>query len=319
MTTEASHIYQAPTGSIAGPELCAAVAVAGGMGSMGLAWTEPDLARRYVREVFERLGSAPGGAPSCRFQVNFVLHFEPSALIAVLEEGAPVVTFSWGDPAPYVELVKSFGARLGIQVVSPEGAKRAIDIGADFLVCQGIEAGGHVQSSTPLDILLPQILDVAGATPVVAAGGLADRADVARVLRMGASGAMLGTRFVATQESRAHETYKRKLVEARDTALTICFDGGWPNAPHRVLRNRTFTQWEAAGSPRPGRRPGEGDLLGPDVVRYDDTAPRDGMTGEIEEMCLYAGMGVGRITDVPSAGELVVRLQRSLAVPAEFS
>jgi nitronate monooxygenase len=297
-------IFQAPVGSIAGPELCAAVANAGAVGAMGLSWTEPEVARAHLRDVVRLVH---GGM----FQVNFVLHFAPLALTAALEEGAPIVTFSWGDPEPFMKLAKSFAASVGVQVVSAQGAKRAIDIGADFLICQGIEAGGHVQSSTPLELLLPQVLKVAGKTPVVAAGGLADGHDLARMLRTGASGAMFGTRFVATKESRAHEVYKQKLVEARDTALTICFEGGWPNAPHRVLRNSTFDAWEATGSPPPGRRPGDGEVVGHSgsaIFRYEDTAPRVGMTGAIDEMCLYAGAGVDRINDIPSAADLVKRL-----------
>ncbi|HVT11402.1 MAG TPA: nitronate monooxygenase [Fimbriimonadaceae bacterium] len=315
-------ILQAPTGSIAGPELCGAVAAAGGMGAMGLTWTEPETARSFVREVFVRLGPSPptpspmtnhtGEGALRSFQVNFVLHFEPKALVAVLEEGAPVITFSWGMPDAYVGLVRSFGAKFGVQVVTREAARRAIDLGADFLICQGVEAGGHVQSSTPLFDLLPEILDEAKETPVVAAGGLADGRDVARVLAAGASAAMLGTRFVATRESRAHEIYKQRLVESGTTALTLCFDGGWPHAQHRVLRNETIDGWESAGCPPPGKRPGEGDEVARSgvepILRYEDTAPRVGMEGSIGEMCLYAGTGCAKIADLPAAADLVAKL-----------
>ena len=122
---------------------------------------------------------------------------------------------------------------------------------------------------------------------------------------------MLGTRFVATRESRAHALYKQALVEGSETALTYCFDGGWPNAAHRVLVNSTLRDWEKVGSPTT-ERPGEGDRLalsnGQDILRYEDVAPREGMTGEIEAMCLYAGMGCGLIDDVPSVSELMERL-----------
>lgn len=296
-------ILQAPTGSIAGPELCAAVSGSGGLGAMGLTWTDPEIARAFVRQVRETTGAS--------FQVNFVLHFEPKSLIPVLEEGAPAITFSWGMPDHWMKLVRSFGAAIGIQVVNIEGARRAIHLGADFLICQGIEAGGHVQSSIPLDDLLPRVVALAGDVPVVAAGGLADSADVSRVLGLGAAAAMLGTRFVATQESRAHPEYKRRLVEATETALTICFDGGWPHAPHRVLRNSTLEAWEAAGSP-PSGRPFEGQVFGDHegdpILAYEDTAPRLGMSGQVERMCLYAGTGVRRIGDIPSATDLLERL-----------
>lgn len=300
-------IIQAPTGSVAGPDLCAAVSQAGGLGSMGVTWTEPTDAAALVKEVRSRANRP--------FVVNYALAFEPAGLTAALEAGAPVVTFSWGDPAPYVEVVRRAGAKVGIQVGSPAGVRRAVELGADFVICQGIEAGGHVQSSTSLDALLAESENSAGAIPVVAAGGLANGADIARVMRSGASGVMLGTRFVATVESAAHEVYKNSLLAARsdDAALTMCFDGGWPNAPHRTLRNGTLEQWEAAGCPQPGSRPGEGETVGfsaagEPINRYEDTAPRVGMTGRLDEMAMYAGVGVGDIRDLPHATDLVRRL-----------
>jgi nitronate monooxygenase len=300
-------ILQAPTGSIAGPELAIAVTNAGGMGALALTWTPPDLAAKYVQRVRE--------AASGPFLVNFALAFPPLALSAALEQGAPIVSFSWGDPAPFIAQVRSAGAKWGVQVTNEAGARYALALGADFLICQGIEAGGHVQSTTLLHSLLPRLVKAVGATPVIASGGMATGADIARVLQQGASAAMLGTRFVATQESRAHEGYKQKLVQstADDAALTTCFEGGWPYAAHRVLRNATLEAWEAAGCPPVGQRPGEGDVTGATpqgepIYRYEDTAPRIGFTGDIEAMCLYAGTGCGSIQDVPPAGEIMQRL-----------
>ena len=138
---------------------------------------------------------------------------------------------------------------------------------------------------------------------------------MARVLRLGASAVMLGTRFVATRESRAHAEYKRLLIEAEpgESALTVCFDGGWPYAAHRVLRNATLEAWEAAGCPPVGQRPGEGESIGTSadgapILRYEDTAPRSGFTGDIAAMCCYAGTSCAAIHDLPSATDLVPRL-----------
>jgi len=278
------------------------------MGAMALTWTAPDVAAAGVRQVRAAVDERP-------FQVNFALAFAPMALPAALEAGAPVVTFSWGDPAPFVPQVRAAGARFGVQVTNVAGAQRALDLGADFLICQGVEAGGHVQSTTPLWDLLPRIVAIAGDVPVVAAGGIGDGAGIARALSLGAAGAMLGTRFVATQESRAHAAYKQALVraEAKETALTVCFDGGWPQAAHRVLRNPTLEAWEAAGCPSPGGRPGEGGVVattagGEPIFRYEDTAPRAGMTGRVDEMCLYAGTSCAAVRDVPPAAALVALL-----------
>ncbi len=300
-------IIQAPAGSVAGPDLCVAVSAAGGLGSMGLTWTPAQTSATHVREVRSRT-SKP-------FAVNFALSFDPSGLFEVLNVGPPVVTFSWGDPSPYVTCVRDSGARIGLQVGSIEGVARAIEIGVDFIICQGIDAGGHVQSTSALEEMLGRAVGIAGDVPIIAAGGIVDGAGIAHALAAGAQGVMLGTRFVATRESAAHEIYKRAIVEAgtADTALTVCFDGCWAHAPHRVLRNSTLTEWEAAGSPPPGRRPGDGEIIGRTsagdaILRYDDTAPRTGMAGDLNAMALYAGMGVSGIEDIPSAGELVQRM-----------
>src|SRR5690242_10945564 len=114
-------IFQAPTGSIAGPELAAAVSEAGGMGAMALTWAPPDIAADQVREVRRRT-SAP-------FLVNYALAHPPRSLPAALEAGAPVISFSWGDPSPHLPLVRSFQAKIVIQVTNAEGAKEAVQQG----------------------------------------------------------------------------------------------------------------------------------------------------------------------------------------------
>ncbi len=300
-------ILQAPVGSIAGPELCAAVSEAGALGAMGATWKPKAELLDHIRQVKART-SRP-------FQINYALHFEPETLEAALDEGVPVVTFSWGSPAPWMERLRRYEVKVGVQVGSAAGAAYMASIGVDFIVLQGVEAGGHVQAHQPLSNLLAELKELEIDRPAVAAGGLATSEDVRRVIEQGAEGAMLGTRFVASQESRAHETYKRLLLEAGPdaTALTLCFDRGWPTALHRVLRNATFQVWEAAGCPPSGKRWGEDDIVarsssGEPIYRYEDTAPREGMVGEIDDMCLYAGTGAAAIDDVPAAGDLVRRL-----------
>src|ERR1019366_7542478 len=140
-------IWQALTASLAGPELAAAVSKAGGMGSMALTWTTPEVAAEQIFQV-RHLTENP-------FFVNFALAFPPHALDASLDAGAPIITFSWGDPDPYMPKVRAAGTKVGVQVTNVAGALRAIEQGADFLVCQGVEAGGHVQSTTSLWELLP--------------------------------------------------------------------------------------------------------------------------------------------------------------------
>ncbi len=226
-------IFQAPHGG-AGPELVAAVSRAGAMGILGgLNRLPPEEARKAVATVRARTQRL--------FAVNFILAFEPRSLPGVLEAGVPVLHFSWGLPTKeMISAIRKARAKFGVQVANASGARLALDLGADYLVCQGVEAGGHVQSSTALYELLPKVLDQAGNTPVLAAGGIGHGKKIREALLAGASGAMLGTRFVATQESLTHPEYKNVLIKSRgsETTMSVCFQDGWPGAAHRSLRTR---------------------------------------------------------------------------------
>jgi len=298
-------IMQAPYG---GPALAAAISNAGALGTVSLWVGNEDAAR-------ERVTALRAMTPH-PFAVNYVLTFEPQSLPAALDAGAPIVHFSWGLPSSaMIAAVHERGAAFGVQVATVDGARAAVDLGAAYLVCQGIEAGGHVQSSTPLFELLPRIVSEAKETPVLAAGGISHGRHLRAALRAGASGALIGTRFVASQESLAHPEYKDAIVRATasDTALSICFQDGWPGAIHRTLRNATLARWETAGCPPVGERPGEGDILarrpdGTTVARYHFASPQVGVEGHVTELALYAGAGVGDVTDLLPAGELVRRL-----------
>lgn len=303
-------IFQAGFGNATTVALAAAVSNAGAMGAIG-GLGNPDIARDTVRNL-----KAATGRP---FFVNIILQLQatnpPAILPAALDAGAPVIQFSWGLPAREgIAMIRASGAKFGMQVTSKESARMALDLGADYLVCQGTEAGGHVQAHRGLFETLPAVLEEARDKPVVAAGGIGDGHGVYRALQAGAAAAMLGTRFVATAESAAHPDYKRALTTAKaaDTALTICFQNGW-TATHRVLRNRTFLDWEAAGCPSPGRRPGEGDVVctrpnGAKVLRYGNYTPLEGFEGRPIECSLYAGQSVETVRDIPSAAVLVDRL-----------
>ena len=304
-------IFQAPHGSSStGPDLGAAVSNAGAMGALALTGSTPEAARRSISTLLT-LTKRP-------FLINYILTFDPRSLSlpAALDAGARVVQFSWGLPTrAMISAVRSVGAKLGVQVGNPEGARTALDLGADYLVCQGTEAGGHVQSSTPLYDLLPKVLDEAKNTPVLAAGGIGNGQRIRAALLAGASGAVLGTRFVATQESLAHPDYKSAILKAHagDTAMTVCFQDGGPPAIHRALRNGTLTRWEAAGCPPVGQRPGEGDALatrpnGAKVLRYNGASPSRELEGAITELAMFAGQGVDDVKDLPRARDLVFRL-----------
>ena len=292
----------------ASPELAAAVSNAGGLGQLQASWLEPAAIRAAVRATAE-LTDRP-------FGVNFVLYENRDAqLEAALEEGAPVVTFFWGDPAPYIDRVHAAGARATLTVATAEEARRAAACGVDAVVAQGWEAGGHVWGQVATLPLVPAVRDAVGPLPVVAAGGIADGRGLAAVLALGADAAWIGTRFVASAEAPFAPEYKERVLAAAETGTvyTSLFDGGWPDAPHRVLRNTTVDEWEAAGSPDPGARPGEGEVVattagGEPVARYDVSDPGLGMTGDLEALAHYAGQSAGLVHAIEPAGDIVQRL-----------
>jgi nitronate monooxygenase len=154
--------------------------------------------------------------------VNFILSFQSRALEAIIEAGAPAATFSWGIAPELIDFLHGNNVAARVQVGTAYGARGAISYGADFGICQGIEAGGHVQSTIELATLLPQVVLTAGKVPVFAAGGLATDADIAWANRLGASGVMVGTSFVATKESNARQHYKESIVNSSgsDTEFT---------------------------------------------------------------------------------------------------
>jgi nitronate monooxygenase len=304
-------VVQAPIGPAATPALTAAVSEAGGIGSLGASWTEPGMLRAQIREIRRRTARP--------FMVNLVLAFEQEERLELaLAEGVELVSFSWGIDAGLVARAHVAGATVLAQAGSAAEARAAVDAGCDVVVAQGVEAGGHVQGDTGMLALVEELARTLP-MPVLAAGGIADGQGVAAAMAAGAAGAMLGTRFVATEEADVHAEWSARLVaaSAADTVLTGLFDGGWPGAPHRVLRNSTYRRWDEAGRPPPGSRPGEGDVVaqsgGIDIERYAADEPRRDTTGELEAMCLYAGRGVGRIASVEPAADVVSRIASELA------
>jgi nitronate monooxygenase len=302
-------IMSAPMGRASPPELAAAVTNAGGLGGLGFSWDSPERIKGLVAAVRQLTDDGP-------FVANFVLQWDQhERMEAALSAGARLVSFFWGDIAPYVTRAKAAGARVMHMVATPEEARRSIDLGADVLIAQGSEAGGHVWGRLSTMVLVPLVVDAAGDVPVLASGGIADGRGLAAALMLGASGACLGTRFLASAEAAYHDDYKRCLVEAvaTDTIETTLFDGGWPNSLHRVLRNRTVERWEAAGCPNPGARPGEGDQIGlsPDgkpILRYSIASLLQGAQGSIDDFVIYAGQSVGLIKDVLPAAAIVERI-----------
>jgi NAD(P)H-dependent flavin oxidoreductase YrpB (nitropropane dioxygenase family) len=298
-------IIQAPMGGASCPKLAAAVSNAGGLGMLALSFVNLDGVRRQIRET-RALTQRP-------FGVNLILDFDQQErLAACLEEGVPIISFFWGDPTSLVGRVHETGAVILHTAADATEARRAVEAGADIIVAQGWEAGGHVRGHMTSLCLIPSVVDAVAPTPVVAAGGIADGRGFAAVLALGASGAWIGTRFLAAEEAAIHPRYREILLQANgtDTVYTQLFDVGWPNAPHRVLRNSTVRTWEAAGHPRSGNRPGEGQVLATSssrgaFVHYRSATPGADAEGDIEALSLWAGQGVGLVRRVQGAADIV--------------
>ena len=224
-----------------------------------------------------------------------------------------VIEIFWREPdAALVGRIHDAGALAGWQVGSLGEARAAAEAGCDIVVAQGVEAGGHVRGTIPLLALLDAVVGTIGeSTVVVASGGIGSGRSVAAALAAGADSVRVGTRFVASAESRARLEYKRALVDAAagETVLSDEYgrETGWPDAPNRVLR-RAFDRATATSEPMVGRMrlPGRDDPV--PIPRFSPLPPTDTCGGEITTMALYAGESVGAVREVLPAAEIVREL-----------
>lgn len=282
-------------GGVGGPELAIAVCEAGGLGMISAADLRP---MTEQLALVDGRTSAPYGVAFFGWDVA-----NRAADLDMAAEHVRVIDLFWGEPdAAVVERIHAGGALVFWQVGSGNEALAARDAGCDAVVVQGVEAGGHVRGTTPLLELLDEVvsrMDV----PVVAAGGIATSSDVRRVFHAGASAVRVGTRLLATTESQAHPDYLAALIgaSAADTELTTAFDGGWADAPHRVLR-RAIVAAETA--PDPVAHLTAGDAPWP-VDKWSAMPPSLHCAGDVTAMAMYAGQGVGSVVDIRPAGDVV--------------
>ena len=302
-------IVQAPMSAV--PRLAAAVSDAGALGMVTLTWSSP--AGNVVRETAALTDRPFGG--------NLILAADQHRrLDEALTAGLRIVSLFYGDPAGYVERVHDAGGLVLHTVGSAEEARQAVDRGVDVVVAQGWESGGHVRGQVATLPLVPAVVDAVAPIPVIAAGGIGDGRGVAAVLALGAQAAWLGTRFLFAEEMPVHEEYRRRLADAVEVDAEWYADlyaVGWPDAPHRALRNSTAEMWEEADRPPLGHRPGEGDVLarfatGEDILRYEPGAPLLGTTGDIEALSLWAGQSVALAGRTQPAAEIVAELVAEL-------
>lgn len=288
-------------------ELVAAVTEAGGFGFLGMV---RESSRRIQTEI-ERVRARTGK----NFGVNIIpAATPPEVLGAELETILALKPFAvalfWDVAADVIGRLRDAGIFVVHQVGSAGEAREAQDAGAQVLIAQGIEAGGHVRATKPLLETLDEVL-AAASTPVLASGGLADGKDVAAVLKRGAQGAVLGTAFLATDESFAHDFHKQRIVEAREgqTVHTQDFHINWPEGAYvRVLQN-SVTRGEH-GDPFDGRREVIGQEKSRPIHLFSTDSPLRNMTGDFEAMALYAGKGSAAIKDIVPAAERLKRIVR---------
>lgn len=301
-----SPVVQAGMGAVARYELAAAVSAAGGLGT--IAGARAPIAAQLA--AARRLTDRP-------IAVNLLLPFVRPGDAEAAAEADAIVTF-WGEPrrlaaCPWIH-----------QCGSVAEAKAAAAAGADAVIAQGVEAGGHVRGVTSTLELLERVRG-AVRIPVLAAGGIVDRQGVRAVLDAGAVGAVVGTRFLLSDESRAHPEYKRRCLQADTTVLTELFGLGWPGAPHRVVPNAATRRWLGEDSRGPGWIRGANRLMAPLAQRLPDPiqaraltgqrpsrpffAPQpptdDGPAGLVDSGPLYAGANVAQVTQIRPAAQLV--------------
>jgi nitronate monooxygenase len=303
-------ILLAPMDLVAGGRLVAAVSAAGGLGILGGGYGD----EKWLVQELDVLAQA-----KARFGVGFItwsMAKQPKLLDLALERKPVAIMLSFGSPAPFVEKIKHGGAIVICQVQSAALAKEAAESGADLLVAQGTEAGGH-GALRGLISLVPEVVDVVkGRVPVVAAGGIADGRGLAAALMLGAAGVLMGTRFYASQDASGADAAKERIRRATgdDTLRSIVFDisrqNVWP-APFtgRCLSNAHLQRWF-------GREVELMRHLGEEHAKY--VAARE--TGDFEIAAVIAGEAAGLIHDIPTASEIVERVvQEAAALLAEWS
>lgn len=290
-------IVSAPMGGVSGGALAAAVANAGGLGLIGAGYGERD----WLAQQLDVLAQAEPKGP---WGVGFITWcLTDSVLEEALARKPDVVMLSFGDPTPWVARCKAAGATVFMQVQSVRAAREAAQAGADVIVAQGAEAGGHGGGRATFS-LVPAVVDAVAPLPVVAAGGIADGRGVAAALMLGAQAVLVGTRFVASQEALSHPNIKQTVIQASgdDTVRTRVFDIvrglDWP-APYtgRALSNAFTQRWH-----------GQEDALQACAEEHKTTFQAAVDSGQMDTAMTWAGEGTDLIKQIMPASDIVKAL-----------
>jgi enoyl-[acyl-carrier protein] reductase II len=289
--------------------LAIAVCNAGGIGSIAAGPLPGAAIRGLIRAV--------RAATPQRFHVNLITCLaQPEQISACIDEGAPIVSFHWGHPPQrFIDQLHDAGIKVWEQVGSVAAAEHAVESGMDLIIAQGSEAGGHNFGSLPTFVLLPTVVEAVAPTPVLAAGGIVSGRQLAAALVLGAEGAWIGTRFVASCEAFAHHDYKQRLIEVdgTQTRLTSVFGPDLPHFnPMRVLDVGLAHEFAGRESEAPTnlaqqRVIGSLDLFGSKISlqRFSSFVPTPATEGAIDQMPFLAGQGVGGIREILPVREIV--------------
>ena len=281
------------------PQLAAAVSQAGGIGIIGATFLKPDGVRALASAVRD-LTDRP-------FGLNSLMFFDDQAGYQAAIEAAPeLISLAWPrvdqDLAAWIGPAHDAGCKVSMMAAQVSDAVRAVEAGADVIVAQGTEGGGHV-GWMAMSVLVPMIVDAVGPTPVLAAGGVADARGLAAALALGADGVLLGTRFLATEESGLDAGYKQAIIDSdgHDTVLTDIPDiaGGqvWPGAMSRVQRNAFIDRWA-----------GREWALRQNLAEAAQQVRTARQTGDTDEVPLFFGQDAGLINDLPPAADVVLEM-----------
>ena len=293
-------IISAPMALVSGGALAKAVSEAGGLGLIGGGYCDDD----WVGQAWRDAGNSVVGIGF----ITWALHNNPTLLDQALEHEPRAVWLSFGDEAPFAGRIKAAGAKLICQVQTIDHVKRAQDNGADILVAQGTEAGGHGAKRATMPFV-PAVVDIAGDVPVVAAGGIADGRGIAAALMLGASGVALGTRFYPASEALTHPNGRERVLAAtgdetvRTSVIDVARDLPWPDEfDIRVLRNDLTETWQ-------GREP-ELRQSAEDKAAIVSAYTNAVAAGDFETAAVVVGEAAGLIHAIQPAGEIVAQLIR---------
>ena len=312
-------VLQGAMGAVARHDLVVAVSKAGGLGTVS--YLPPQMFANELKRVEQSLGGTT-------FAANLLMPFTTDVHVkACLESSVPIVTMFYGFDQKIVSALKAAGKTVLFQVGSLKEAKRVIAAGADGVIAQGFEAGGHIRGKKRLSELLPEIRSEFPDHIVCGAGGVHDSASADACRRLGADAVVSGTRFLATPEAAAHPAYKQRLVESVETVATNLFGVGWRD-PHRVIPNAAVKKWCKADGKDPLWMAGlhamtsmvaklsSTDNSAAQIAKqslrsplYTPASLSPEMPAEmIEVVAIYAGECVREINDIRPASEIVEAL-----------